>query len=137
MPPPSAARLALADSLLHEMHVDSLVHESMKVGFDLMVQQQPALGTYRDVFNAWSAKYLTWAEFGPPFTRLYAQEFTEDELRSLIAFYATPAGQKAAWKQAELAKAGGAIGREIGEKYSPQFQEMIRARIAAPADSTH
>lgn len=136
-PGPSPARLALADSLLREMHVDTLLHESMKVGFEMMVRQQPTLAMYRDVFDQWAAKYLTWAEFGPPFKRLYAEEFTDDELRSLIAFYATPAGQKAASKQAELTQRGGEIGRAIGEKYSSQFQDMIRARLATPPDTTH
>lgn len=136
-PEPSPARLALADSLLRVMHVDTMLHASMKVGYEMMVRQQPALGMYRDVFDQWATKYLTWAEFGPPFKRLYAEEFTDDELRSLIAFYATPAGQKAASKQAELTQRGGDIGRAIAEKYASQFQDMIRARLATPADTTH
>ncbi len=131
------ARLALADTLMHQLHADTIMQAVMTKSFDAMVHQQPALAMYRDVFNTWAAKYLTWAQFGPPMTKIYAQEFTESELRSLIAFYATPVGQKLARAQPELMQRGAAVGRALGEQYRPQLEAMIRARLATPPDTTH
>ena len=133
-PPP--ARLALADTLMRELHADTLIHAAMKNSFDAMIRQQPALAMYRDVFDAWAAKYLTWNQFGPPMMRVYAQEFTDDELRTLIGFYATPVGQKLALAQPDLMRRGAEVGRSLGEKYAPQLQEMIRERLSARPDST-
>ncbi len=81
----------------------------------------------RGATRAWMTEDIKWSELEPKIVDLYVRDFTEAELREVIAFYKTPTGQKALKNlpllMAECAK--------IGQDYGMTKQDALRRRIEA------
>ena len=129
---PTPAALAVADTLLREMDMERVMQASALVGIDAASQQNPMMAQYREVMRAWAAKYLSWAELGAPLARLYAETFTEAELRAFVAFYRTPAGRQLARLTPELTQRSGKLGAEISAKHAPELIRMMQAQSEKP-----
>jgi len=134
--PPVAARVVTAgarqaaEELLRLMNMEQVLRAGMEVTMDAQVEQQPLMAPFRATMQAWADRHLTWGEFGPKLTQIYAEEFTEAELRELAAFYRTPVGRKAAALAPALSRRGAKVGGEVAEAHMAELQEMIRARAA-------
>jgi hypothetical protein len=126
---PTPATLALADSLLREMDLERVMRTGGMSTFDATIQSQPAMAQFRDVVEAWYQKHLSWAEFGPAMVRVYAETFTEAELRAYVAFYRTPAGRQLARLTPELTRRGAELGAEVAARHTGELQQMIQARV--------
>lgn len=119
---------SLAQELVETLGMDSVYTQSVMSGFDQQVRLKPALAAYRPTMEQFIAKYMSWSAMAPKFAKLYADAFTEAELRDLIAFYRTPTGKKSSRKTPELIAAGGALGQEVLQAHSAELQEMVEAR---------
>jgi hypothetical protein len=77
---------------------------------------------------------LGWDKIKEEYIALYVETFTEDELKGLIAFYKSPAGQAFVAKQPELMRRSVQINQRIMASVMPKLQEMLReSRTAAGA----
>jgi hypothetical protein len=117
-----------AEELLKTMDLERTMLAGSNAMLDAQIRGNPALAPYRDVLQAWVAKYITKDAVGPKMTELYMNAFTEAELRDLSAFYKTPTGRKAMTTMPNLIQQGAQLGMEIAQKHTPELQEMIRAR---------
>jgi hypothetical protein len=70
-----------------------------------------------------------WDDVKPRVAKLYADAFTEAELKDLIAFYETPTGQKALARIPGLTQAGGQIAMTSVQAKLPEFQQKVAAMI--------
>jgi hypothetical protein len=88
---------------------------------------EDAIALLRGATRAWMTEDIKWTELEPKIVDLYVRDFTESELREVIAFYQTPTGQKALKNlpllMAECAK--------IGQEYGMTKQDALRRRIEA------
>lgn len=123
---PGAQRAA--EELLRSMHIEEVLRSSTEATFDAQVKSQPLMAPFRATMQEWANKYLTWTEYGPKLTRIYAEEFTEPELRQLIAFYNSPIGRKVAELNPVLTRRGAQAGAEVAEAHIKELQQMIQAR---------
>jgi uncharacterized protein len=117
-----------AMELLKAMNMESVMITAANATLDAQAQSNPGLAPYRDVIQKWMEKYLTWDAVGPRMTDLYAEAFTEPEIRDMIAFYKTPTGQKALAKMPVLMQQGMQIGMEITQQHKAELEAMIHAR---------
>ena len=92
------------------------------------VSRNPGLEPFRDVMVNWLKKYMTWQAMSPELTKLYAANFTEDELKAMTAFYKTPAGKKSLLKLPELTQRSAMIGAQLGQAHSEELQGLMKAR---------
>ena len=92
------------------------------------LKSNPELAPYQDVFENWIRKIYADNPLDKQMVSLYAETFTEPELRQLIAFYKTPVGQKALQKMPELMLKGMAIGQQLAQAHMPELQAAIAAR---------
>jgi hypothetical protein len=92
---------------------------------DLLVEQDPSFGPYRDVIVKWARKYMTWETYGPRLVGLYSDAFTEAELRELIAFYKTPTGQHAIKVLPELNRRRHMLAGDIAKEHADEFLQLI------------
>lgn len=135
--------LQAAKDLMQVMHIDKTMHDQIAAAFDLQVQNNPAMAQMRPVMEQFLNKYLTWDAIGPQVTALYAQMFTESELKDMIAFYKSPTGQKIASQTATLGAKSEAIGLQVVQAHQQELVDLIRQQAAksqqppAPADTTH
>ena len=70
-----------------------------------------------------------WDEVRPKLAKLYADTFTEAELKVIDAFYETPAGQKAVAKLPALMQEGSLIAMSGVQAKMPEFQQKVAAMI--------
>ena len=126
----TAAQLRLATELLPLMNTEAVVKTTIEATFDEQIKQQPLMAPFRITMQQWVDKYFTVAEFSASMAQIYAEEFTESELRQLVAFYKTPVGAKVAAITPVLAKRGGEVGARMAQAHMSELQEMIQKRAA-------
>lgn len=125
---PGARRAA--EELLGLMNTAAVLRSGSEASFDAQIKAQPLMAPFRATMQAWADKYLTWEALGPQLVQVYAEEFTEGDLRQMIAFYRTPVGQKLASRLPTLTQRGAQIGAEGAQAHVPELQQMIQARAA-------
>lgn len=132
---PSAASLQVAKQLMTVTHATSLfnpliagVVEQAKLFF---LQQNPNLG--KDL-NDVAAKLRT--ELKPRFSeitnevaQLYAQNFTEQELKDILAFYKSPAGQKLLQRQPKVIESSMKFAQTWANKLSDEVITKMREEM--------
>jgi hypothetical protein len=136
---PSPGAIKAAGELMQVRREDKLLHDQMVAVFDAQVQSNPAMAPYRGTMQAFVDKYVTWDAISPQLTTLYAQTFTESELRDLIAFYKTPTGQKVVSQQSVLGAKSQQIIISIVQAHQAELADMIRQQqggATKPADTT-
>ena len=127
---PSAGAVAAATQLLQLMNVESVMRATTSATFAAQVKQQPQMAPFREVMQAWADSTMTLRSMGPALARIYAQTFSEAELRQLIAFYQSPIGRKLASSSPELTRRGAEVGSSVAEANMPMLERMIQARAA-------
>jgi hypothetical protein len=82
--------------------------------------------SYLKVMQAFMGKYYTWDVLKDSFTKIYAAEFTEDELKQLTTFYNTPLGKKVSSKTPVLMQKGMEIGQQTITTHRPELEQMMK-----------
>jgi hypothetical protein len=62
---------------------------------------------------------------------MYAKHFTHDEIKGLLAFYATDLGKKAAGEMSSLAQEGAAAGQAWAVANLPRISGVLESRLRA------
>jgi len=60
---------------------------------------------------------------------LYAEAYTHQEVRDLLAFYQSPTGKKAVAATPGLMRGGEKIGQELARGIGPELQQRIDAAL--------
>lgn len=124
-----------ADERTHRRALETLLKmfdmkERAKQSVDQMaalhVQQDPRLGPYTDVLRKFYAKNMSWKNLREEIINIYIKEFTEAEVRELIAFYRTPTGRKAIEKMPLLMEKCARIGNRRLLENMEEWNEMLQ-----------
>ena len=95
--------LAAADDNSHREQVDILfkltrmeqkINESVESVAELQLRQSPALEEKRGQLMAFLQRQIGWDAVKEDLYEMYMQTFTEEELKTINAFYITTTGQK-------------------------------------------
>jgi hypothetical protein len=81
------------------------------------------------VMKKFMGKYYSWEALKGTLSSIYADEFSEPELKQLADFYNTPAGKKFGSKQAVLTQKGMQAGQQVVEQHQAELQQMIQDAI--------
>lgn len=119
-------RLAAARELLEVVNVQQISSAAVEVMLEQQIETNPEMAPYRATMLQWARDVFASEEARDAFSRLYAAEFTEEDLRALTAFYRTPLGKRLADSQGTLARRGGEVGRRLAESH----QADLIARLA-------
>lgn len=90
-------------------------------GFDALVKKTSQLTA--DEFN--------WDQLKKEYIDLYTKNFSEDELRDIVAFSKSPAGQKLQKVNPVLVEGSRAIGQRHTAAVFPKIQKLVEAFVAA------
>jgi hypothetical protein len=121
--------LQAAEELLMEMNAEQMLAESINVMIDAQLQQTPELAQFEDVMRAFLEKYMSWQCLKEHMVRLYAEAFTEQELREIVAFYRSETGRKAIELTPVLMSKGMALGQQAAQDHVPELEQMILERM--------
>lgn len=132
----SASHRAQARELLRAMELGEQFNSSLPLMIDVMARQNQGMTRYREVIDAWIRRYMTWEAVEPEMVELYAQTFSEPEMRELVAFYGTPVGKKTARAMPQLTEKGMVIGQRIGQAHAEDLRRMILEHDSAQAGAS-
>jgi uncharacterized protein len=130
--PPSDASVArllevsqagkMMDSVFDQM--DGFMKNSMRQvtkGKPLSAEEQAVMDRQQSKMIAIMKEEFSWAKMKEPFTKIYRETFTQEEVDGLIAFYESPAGKALINKQPELMKNTMAV---MQERMMPVMQKI-------------
>jgi hypothetical protein len=106
--------------------------EQMRAGMDAMIKAaannapEDKRVKFTEVMNSFLTKYMNWEILKDQLTAIYAQEFTEKELKDLTTFYISPLGKKLNQKQPALMLKGAAIGQQAVQAHQVELQQMMQ-----------
>ena len=134
-----ASQRTMAEELLNVMNVPDSIEKS----FAMMKQMIPAqtekimqatgqtnmpsnVSSQTDKMMDMMTQALSWDKMKDDYITLYAETFTEDEMKGMIAFYKSPAGQAFIKKQPELMKRSVELSQKKMLKLMPQIQALTQ-----------
>lgn len=126
-----ATHRASAETLLSAMDMENMMVQSIDQMLQMQIKQNPAIAQFEPQMRAFLSKYMSWAGMKEEMVKLYVTEFTESELKELVAFYQTPVGKKAIQKMPALMAKGAEIGQKKVQEHMPELQASIQAAVEA------
>ena len=125
----SASHLQASEDLLMQMDMEGIMARSLDTVLDAQLQGNPQLLPFEDIMREFMADAMSWESVGPDLTRVYAQAYTEAELRELSVFYATDLGRKTIQLMPVLMEQGMEVGQRVVVEPQPELERRIQARV--------
>jgi len=125
-----ASHLQAARDLLLAMHVDQSYATMVDQVLNAQLKEHPELLQMRDPMKQFLNKYMGWDAMKDDLATIYANTFTEDELKQITAFYNTPAGSKLAASASQLTTQGIQLGQQRVADHIEELRELIRKGMA-------
>ncbi len=140
-------RRAIAEELLTLMNMQDTIEKSFAMVKQMIPAQMEkmketagatnmpanAIGHMEKMMDMIAAE-LSWEKMKGDYIALYAETFTEQELKDTVAFYKSPAGQAFIKKQPELMQRSMEITQKIMMQIMPKIQALTKElKQAKPA----
>lgn len=125
----SANHIKAAEAFLDASGIENQLTASYSSMIDASSAQVPQekKAKFKEIMMAFLSKYMNYAALKPDLTKIYAQEFTEADLKQIAQFYASPAGKKYSQKTAVLLQKSMALGQQKVQAHMGELQENIKA----------
>ncbi|HEU4455976.1 MAG TPA: DUF2059 domain-containing protein [Longimicrobium sp.] len=139
---PSPARMSAAREMMAASKVRETFDATLARMLSAQIEANPEMQQYEQVMRDFFGKYMKWDDMEPEFARVYAETYTEQELRDLTTFYRTPLGQRLVATTPEVAVRGAGISERRVQRHMPELFAAIMERVAqqqqqaAPGGST-
>jgi hypothetical protein len=128
--------LNLANKLLDMSGTAALMQQTFETGIKPSLDQMKAKGAPAALVEAIHAEAMNffqenfnWETMKPKLAKLYADNYTEAELRDILTFYQTPTGQKTIAKMPSLMQQSLAMSMSGVQANMPEFQRRVGALI--------
>ncbi len=116
-----------AEALLDTMGMKGLLEQTISQTLDSQLADKPELVPYKQVLLTFLQEHMSYESLKPDLVKMYADAFTESELKGLTEFYKTPLGQKALREVPELASKGAQLGSQRVQENVQELQQMMEA----------
>jgi hypothetical protein len=128
--------IALANQLLDLSGTATFMQQTFETGLKPSLDQMRAKGAPAELVDAIHAEArnffqenFNWEIMKPKLAKLYADNYTEAELKDIIAFYQTPTGQKTLAKMPVLMQQSLTMSMSGVQANMPEFQRRISGLI--------
>ncbi|HEX8362990.1 MAG TPA: DUF2059 domain-containing protein [Longimicrobium sp.] len=126
------SHMAAAREFLDAVQIQKLTAAGTEATISEQIRANPEMARYREAMLGWARDLFSSEEAVTAFAELYAEAFTEADLRALTAFYQTPLGQRLAANQTVLAGRGAELGRRLAESKQADLVARIQRVDAKP-----
>ncbi|MFK8050027.1 MAG: DUF2059 domain-containing protein [Halioglobus sp.] len=116
-----------AEKLLNVIGMEQSLVQSMALMLDLQLQQNPALGPYKQVMEEFFSKHMSYESLKSDMVKIYSEAFTASELSEINDFYSTKVGRKTIESMPALMAQGAQIGAARVQENIGELQAMIEA----------
>jgi uncharacterized protein len=127
--PVSDGQRRAAEELLTVMQMEQTTTNALDQMMTAQLTQRPELKAVEPEMRSFLNKYMSWNSLRADMVELYAQRFTEKELKELKKFYASATGQKFVGQQSSLMAAGIEIGQRRMQEHMPELQQSIESKL--------
>jgi hypothetical protein len=103
----------------------------------LTPDQTVQLDSLADKVGALMAKALNWSDLEPEYTKIYAEQFTEQQIDDLLAFYRSPTGLAIVDKMPVLLQESSALVQKRVASVNPELQSLLEDFMTNAAKSAH
>jgi len=124
-----ASHLKAAEGLLASININQTMTETVDQMVDNQIATNPQMAPFKEIMRGFFLKYMTGDVLTEFLSRVYMEEFTEEELIDLTNFYKTPTGKKAIKKLPTLTLKGA----QWGQKQVNDNLDELRGLIAEEA----
>lgn len=93
-----------------------------------LVRQQPELARHEKTVLAWGREALTWDKMRVELAHTYHQYFTAAEIKEMVAFFSSTAGQKWLKYNPLLKEQTIAIGQRMAKSEQPKLMLMLQEK---------
>jgi len=121
--------LRAAEETLISMGIEDSLSDTLDSMLEVQLQQNPDIVPFADVLRTFLQKHMGWAYLKDYFIEIYAEAFTEQELKDITAFYRSETGRKLVELTPTLMNKGMALGQEIVMEHMPELQQMILEQL--------
>lgn len=121
-------RIELAGKLLKIMNYDVLMESALNEFTQIELLKTPELDDYKDVLGNYLLSLLNSDSVKMEFCKIYAEEFSENELIEISNFYETEIGKKAIKKMPQLMSRGMKLGQDLVLGKQEELKKIIMAR---------
>jgi uncharacterized protein len=128
--------ISLADKLLDLTGSQASMQKTFEAGLKPSLDQMKTRGAPDELVNAihteaqgFFQENFNWDAMKPKIAQLYVDNFTNAELRDIIAFYETPTGRKTIIKLPELMQKTIVMSMTGVQANMPEFQRRVGALI--------
>jgi hypothetical protein len=120
---------AAAEELLKESKADVQFEKAIDEILNLQIKANPHLAQIRPAMKEFFDKYMSWTAMKDDVIKIYAEEFTEAELKEIATFYKTPTGKKMIEKMPFLLKKGMELGLKRMQENQAELKDLIRKAL--------
>lgn len=113
--------LQLADVMGGKSQFNLLSHQTL----NQMIRQQPELARYQPLVAQWGKETLTWERMRVALARNYQSHFSEQEMRQMLLFFKTDAGQKYLKYAPLLKEETVKIGQRLVQEHQPELMRRL------------
>jgi uncharacterized protein len=136
-------RQRLAEELLGSMQMQKTIEKSFEAVKQMVPMQMQKMGVsgasedeaqkvVQQTMDVVMAE-MSWDKLKGSYVAIYAETFTADELKGILAFYKSPIGQKLIEKQPEVARRTMQISQQQMMTIMPKIQQIAKQAAAAKA----
>ena len=129
-----ASDIEVVEELMAVMHPEKMIDQAMQQVSAIAQQQMQAMNIPADMKSSsdqmnqemmtYVREKLDWAKLKPQFVDMYADVFTEDELRQVVTFYKSPGGQALLSKMPQLMQRSMTMMQGLMADLPAHMQEM-------------
>lgn len=124
-------RLAKLDQLSEQMKqqvIDQMSSGMMDqiVGVTLSPDQEKTRQEFSDKIQQVVFSAVSWEKLEPEYTKIYADQYTEQQIDDILAFYKSPSGQAMVQKTPIILKQSSAVAQQHLEAVMPELQRLMK-----------
>jgi hypothetical protein len=127
--PDDQSHRAAAETMLTAANVETSMNSVLDQTLDMQIKANPQLAPLRPVMSKFLSKHLSYEALKEELITMYTEEFTEEELLEIAAFYQTPTGRKAMEKMPVLFQRGSELGNRRVQENTPELRKMIQEEM--------
>ncbi len=116
-----------AEKFLNSLDMEKSLNQSVQQMVAIQLNQNPALAPYKQIMISFFDKHMSYSSLKTDLINLYANAFTESELKEINTFYQTPTGKKTIQQMPLLMNQGGQIGAQRIKQNMPELEKLIKA----------
>ncbi len=130
-PAAKSSRLKAAEDLITASNIESQMScmYANIVGAASAQIPEEKKAKFKTVMLNFLSKYMSFTDLKQEMAQIYAEEFTEAELKEITRFYLTPVGKKTIEKLPALQQKGIEIAQQKLQAHLPELQQTMQAEL--------